>query len=303
MVTRVIGAAKRVTQGLLRHLGDRSYVRVVRLLQQLRHGRFPWPLNLRTPRTWSDKITLLALDADRLIPRARDYTDKLAARALVADTVGDEHLTTLYGIWDRAADIDWDALPHRFVVKTNHGSSFNIVVADKSLLDTTDAAQQLDRWLAVDYSKVHRERQYIGIEPRLFAEEYLGTDAEPAPAIKAQCFGGRVEFFQIEIGPLRDRRYEYVSRHWEPLDLRKYHPPPDTPTPRPTDLKRLITVSEALSAPLPYVRVDLYVIDARILFGEFTLTPGAGQNPWHPRRWDRRLGDLVHLPEPSTEIE
>lgn len=39
----------------------------------------------------------------------------------MAERVGPGILNELYGVWDRASDIDFDALPDAFVLKVNWG--------------------------------------------------------------------------------------------------------------------------------------------------------------------------------------
>jgi hypothetical protein len=43
--------------------------------------------------------------------------------------------------------------------------------------------------------------------------------------------------------------------------------------------------------------VDLYCLPDRIYIGEMTFTPDAGMAQFEPAEWDRRLGDLIELPE------
>ena len=60
--------------------------------------------------------------------------DKYLAREYIKDTVGEEYLIPLIGVWDKVEDIDFDYLPEQFVLKVNWGSGMNIVVKDKSKL-------------------------------------------------------------------------------------------------------------------------------------------------------------------------
>lgn len=40
-----------------------------------------------------------------------------------------------------------------------------------------------------------------------------------------------------------------------------------------------------------FIRVDLYNIDGRIIFGELTNYPGVGLDKFHPSSWDMKLGN------------
>ena len=58
--------------------------------------------------------------------------DKYAVRDYVAKIIGEKYLPKLFGVWDNPSDIDPDALPSRFVLKTNHACHTNILCTDKA---------------------------------------------------------------------------------------------------------------------------------------------------------------------------
>lgn len=49
-------------------------------------------------------------------------------------------------------------------------------------------------------------------------------------------------------------------------------------------------MAEALGRDFDFMRVDLYSIRARTVFGEMTLAPGAGWIPFLPQGYDAVLG-------------
>lgn len=57
----------------------------------------------------------------------------------------------------------------------------------------------------------------------------------------------------------------------------------------------MIEIAEKLSANLPFVRIDLYYVDGRIYFGEYTFFPGNGIEEFNPEEWDLRLGKMIEL--------
>ena len=48
------------------------------------------------------------------------------------------------------------------------------------------------------------------------------------------------------------------------------------PVKRPDKLEEMICMAEKLGEGIPFVRVDLYLADRKIYFGEMTFTPAAG---------------------------
>ena len=57
-------------------------------------------------------------------------------------------------------------------------------------------------------------------------------------------------------------------------------------------------IARVLSEPFRYVRVDLYEVSGKVMFGEMTFTPAGGTYPYY-RTWtkekDLELGKLIEL--------
>jgi hypothetical protein len=53
----------------------------------------------------------------------------------------------------------------------------------------------------------------------------------------------------------------------------------------------MIGIAERLARGQSFLRVDLYD-SGRVYFGEFTVYPGSGFDPFEPRDLDRRLGEI-----------
>ena len=59
-------------------------------------------------------------------------------------------------------------------------------------------------------------------------------------------------------------------------------------------MNEMLDVCRKLSAPFQFVRVDLYVVDSHIYFGELTFTRG-GNEPFNPVESDYMLGKLLGI--------
>ena len=51
----------------------------------------------------------------------------------------------------------------------------------------------------------------------------------------------------------------------------------------------MIKCSEILSKGLPQIRVDWYVVNGKLYFGELTLTDGGGFSDWNTEEWDQKV--------------
>jgi TupA-like ATPgrasp len=54
-----------------------------------------------------------------------------------------------------------------------------------------------------------------------------------------------------------------------------------------------LKAATTLARDFEYVRVDLFVFDNRLYFGELTFTPGGGVLPFTPDRIDYEWGKLL----------
>ena len=60
---------------------------------------------------------------------------------------------------------------------------------------------------------------------------------------------------------------------------------------KPSQFDKMVSLAEKLCEGFSFVRVDLYVIQNNIYFGEMTFTPGGGQAAVFPDEYDYILGE------------
>lgn len=77
-------------------------------------------LNLSNPKTFNEKLQWLKL-YDRK-PEHVEMVDKYAVKRKVVAVIGDEYIIPTLGVWNSAEEIDYDALPSKFVLKCTHDS-------------------------------------------------------------------------------------------------------------------------------------------------------------------------------------
>lgn len=260
-------------------------------------GRDP---DLDSPRTLNEKILWLNLRHDD--PRRTALSDKVAVRDWVRERIGARHLVPVLGVYDDAEDIELDSLPDRFIIKAAHGSGWNLIVRDKRDLDWSLARDTLQDWLTRNYHAHKRERQYRVIKPRLVIEELLLDERGAIPDdYKIWCLRGRTGdtfFVQVDMDRFSNHSRNYYDLDWNLLPFHKADSPPNPEgRPRPARLHEMVEIARELSDDFPLVRVDLYATGDRVYFGEMTFTPDAGMARFQPAEWDRKLGDLIGLPE------
>ncbi len=271
--------------------------------------RFGRPISFSSPTTFNEKLNVLKIspDAERLSP----YADKLAVRSYVSSVLGPDALVPLLGFWRVPEEIDFASLPGAFVFKCNHGSGQNLLVRDKSALDLPAVRRRLRSWIRQNHSIHFCERIYRPIPPRILAEALLCNPSDAVPTdYKIHCFRGHAVFVQVDIDRETRHRRNFYSPSWKPLPFVWSGPLPDGspawpsghPVPRPPQLPALLRAARLLSAPFPYVRVDLYAFPDRIFFGELTFFHGAGLEPFWPASLDSRLSRLLPFPPPPPGL-
>ena len=252
-------------------------------------------LNLDAPETFNEKLHWLMLKYRPSV--VSDLACKYTARGYVARRVGAEVLNELYGVWDDPRAIPFPALPNEFVLKVTWSSGQNVFCRDKSQLDIDGTRRQLAKWMRRSGYWDGREWAYKKIKPRIIAERLLADGDGDVPVdYKFFCFGGKPTIIQVDTQRFTDHRRDLFDPEWQPLPVTLEYPSSGQTIPRPGTLPMMLTIAAALSRPFPFVRVDLYSIEGRAIFGEMTWYPGGGLERFDPGTYDADLGALLVLP-------
>lgn len=260
-------------------------------------------IDWKNPRTFTEKIQWL-----KVYNRKPEYTtmvDKYAVKKYVADRIGEEYIIPTLGVWDTPEDIDWDSLPDQFVVKTTHGGGGCgvVICKDKTNFDKQGAISKLRTSYNSEIYSNLREWPYKNVPKRIIAEKFMvsvkPTASDDLPDYKFFCFNGEPKYCQV----IRDRHtretidfYDMEWRHQEFVGLNPVASNGLTPVARNEHLDDMINICRVLANDTSFVRVDLYVIDDKVYFGELTFYPASGFGTFTPEEWQRKLGDLLTLP-------
>ena len=267
-------------------------------------GRNP---NLSQPTLFSEKVTARKLFDRR--PVFFTLADKLLAREFAAARIGAQHLPKLFTVCERFEEIDFDRLPDKFVIKTNHGSHWVLFVEDKAALDKAAARQMVNRWLRTNYYVNSRECFYKDVKPRIMIEEYLLEDSgAPILDFRLYAFDGAVKFFSIQRRLVVDgkRTITRFTRARERLPDPIASPAPGMPAGGapaaplasiefPANLEQILEIGDRLAQGFDFIRVDLYNPGGRIVYGELTTLPMGGVRPFNPLICDRMFGEEWEL--------
>jgi len=278
-------------------LGDRPGDLVYRLLCSLKfykeHGYYP---RFKKPRTFSEKIWYRML-FDRN-PIWTELSDKLKAKEFVKKRIGERHIVPSLWIGQRAEEIPFEKLPNKFVIKTNHGGGYNIIVTDRESLDRAKTIHKINTWLKASFTYTKflgMAWAYKNIDPKVFIELFIEENGKIPLDYKFFCFSGRVEYLLITYDRFGYHREKHFYKDFTPLDLWNGADQYAGPFIRPENFEEMIEIAENLSAGFDFIRVDLYNIKGKIYFGEFTCYPAGGLARFVPRNWDFIFGEKWNL--------
>lgn len=276
-------------------LSDRTYVR---WLYYSKLGVFP---RLDPPVTFNEKIQWIKLYDRREIYHR--MVDKSTAKEYAEAIIGPGHTLKTYGVWDRPADIDWDALPRQFILKLTAGAGgrSTCICRDKDSFDRKAAIRRLQKDYRRDLYRRYGEWAYKDIPKRVIAEELLQADGpfDVPSDYKFWCFNGKARIVMVGSGRYQKGikpSFHFLDTDWNPLPFWKKYPPAGPTPPRPPQLAEMIEIAEKLSKGISFLRVDLYNEGGKVYFGELTFYPSSGTTPFHPEEWDAIVGEMLLLP-------
>ena len=93
-------------------------------------------------------------------------------------------------------------------------------------------------------------------------------------------------------------KFYYMNTNWElerEMSFDGCNAPSNFSIDKPNCLNELLNVSKVLSEDFPFVRVDFYIVDGKIYFGELTFTPSGGVDSGRKKEADDIMGKLLNI--------
>lgn len=287
-----------LTQGIARRCcsfikDDKLYLSIVYFAY---YGKV---LNWSNPKLFSEKMQWL-----KLYNRKPEYVimaDKIKAKEWVASIIGKEYIIPTLGVWDNVESIDFSRLPNKFVIKCNHNSGTGMCICtNKAELDFVKVKNELKKGLNEDYYRTGREWPYKDIPRMIIAEQFMEDKSNVGDLTdyKFFCFNGVPKFCQV----IRDRStcetIDIYDMDWKKTPFVGLNPDcknGKTEVPRPSKLDIMVDICKKLAYNKPFTRVDLYVINDNIYFGELTFFPMNGWGRFTPTEWNLKIGNMLDI--------
>lgn len=235
--------------------------------------------------------------------------DKYAVKEYVKDKISEEYLIKTLGVYTKASQLDLAKLPDKFVLKAVHTNRHTIIVKDKKEINLWKVRRTLSRWLRSNqYYRTGQEWGYKDIKPKIIAEEFLTEKGRSSLTdYKFFCFDGNPKYLEIHMdrgaGDNYKREIYDLDFNRLPVSKGKKIDVFEATIEKPSNFDEMIEVAKKISQGFPFVRVDLYSIKGKTLFGEMTFYPGDGRSEYYPNKYNKIFGDMIELPPLNGQTE
>ena len=248
-------------------------------------------LNIQNPKLFSEFIQHRKVyDHDPIYPV---LVDKIEVKKYIESLLGSSWVTPT--IWSGSTlDIEiLKRLEFPYVIKASHSSGQNIFITRDKNPNWIELEAATKSWMDHPYSPHLYEWPYNKVQPQILVEPFLGNGIDTPEDYKLYIFGGRVEMIQVDYGRHTRHSRAFYSPEWLPLSIstkgykqeRKLHEPP-------RNLDAIPKAGSVIARSIPFVRVDFYDLETGPKFGEITLFPGSGFEPFRPFSSEVELGHL-----------
>ncbi len=262
---------------------------------------FKKELNLENPCSFNEKIQWL-----KLYDRRPEYTtmvDKYLVKEYVGNIIGTQYIIPTLGVWDSFGEIDFEKLPDRFVLKCTHDSGGLAICKNKETFDFKSARKKIEKSLKRNYFYTGREWPYKDVVPRIIAESYLDVKGKMVPEdYKIYCMNGEPKYIVVFHNRFDNSKLlseTVYDVNWKPqnFSLDEHFAISDLTEPRPECLDELLDITKKLCKDMAQVRIDYYIVNNQIYFGEITLYTASGFQRMIPESLDLELGKQLILPQ------
>ncbi|WP_123955327.1 ATP-grasp fold amidoligase family protein [Flavobacterium cheongpyeongense] len=252
-------------------------------------------LNLETPKEFMEKIQWLKLYHYK--EEYGQYVDKFDVRSFVETKIGKEYLNEIIGVYNTVDEIDFENLPKQYVIKGTHGSGYNLIVKNALLINKESERNKLSKFLRSNYYNKYRETIYKNIKPRLLIEKYISNCDEGLIDYKFYCFHGQPKYILVKKVENGKEKKCFYNLNWKKIIINDSDENwLESEIQKPANFNEMLNIASVLSDQFIFIRVDLYSIDDKILFGELTFFPTGGHKRFPIECLNIEMGNLIKLP-------
>lgn len=222
-------------------------------------------------------------------------SDKYKVREFVSKNIGEQYLIELLACENEISDLKFETLPEQFVIKTNFGSGSEHIeiVKNKSLINKLNIERKFNLAMKSQYKgSILGETQYDFIDKRIIVEKFIDNNGKDIDDFKFHIFNSKNGFLQIDFDRFTNHKRNLYDLNFKQLDFELCHSGGKYNLPSIDKLQKMKEIALKLSQGFDYVRIDLYLVNEQILFGEMTFTPGSGLEKFSTLKADKLYGQM-----------
>jgi len=225
-------------------------------------------------------------------------SDKIQVRDYISHTIGEEYLIPLLHTTDNPETLFELETLKDTVVKPNHGSGMvKVFTEEPDFIEKYKLIEGCEAWLKCDYSHESREIHYRYIKPQIMVEQRIGDEKSTAIDYKFHMFNKQDGHFEYVLQVIFNRSDNqplsmlFYVNNLDTCFYRRFDTGLDIRANR-ASLEKALALSKKLASDFDYVRIDWYISQDKVYFGELTFTPGAGLMPVLKHGLDEMMGNM-----------
>jgi len=280
------------------------YFNAYELSDYLYYDMFKRHIDWENPEDINEKMQWLKFYTDT--SKWPELADKYRVREWVKSKGLEHILNKLYAVFKNEKEIDLSVLPQSFVLKLNNGCKDRLIIRDKNQQNIKDVYRHFKKHRKKTKGPRTAEHYYLKIKPCVILAEKLLIDnksnSELVMDYKFYCFHGEPKYIELINGRTEESQSTYIMQiydmNWNYLEGVIKNEPGDNihnKCPKPESFEEMKKICRILSADFPFVRVDLYEIDGKPIFGEMTFTPNAGRDDEYTQGFLYQMGNNIDL--------
>lgn len=271
-------------------LSNSVYSNLLFRVNSIRLKRPYYKLDIDYPKTFTEKINYIKFNIRNDFSAV--VADKFEVRKFVAKRAGEQVLIPLLKVYDRPEEIDLSRFDEDIILKMTNGSGGNLMVRKGHEIRNDYAIKFFKKNFKKNIYLFSREWHYKNVKPKIVAEKLLSDNLND---YKFFCTKDGPFAVQVDVDRFTNHKRNLYDLDWNLLPYKIRYENSDCAVPKPENLNRMIEVSKKLCADFMFSRIDLYDFEDTVYFGEITLHPGGGGEPFDSKASDLAFGKYVDL--------
>lgn len=280
------------------YMKKEQFQKEIRKVKNLFFKRMGYELNYENPQSYNEKV--IWKQYNNTNPLLHFVDDKYLVRSYLRNFLGKEEankiLVPLFAVFTDP-NIDIANLPEEYVIKSTRGSGTNRIVIKDNPVTQQELTALCVYWLRRDPAWYTRW-EYMSdkeITRRIIIEKLLRDKHGNIPDdYRFYIIHGKCQLVMYNTPFQSDgvRATGFYTAAWEKLNVHRRGKKWQEAScvEKPNRWEEAVQLAEKLAEPFDMVRIDLYIFDDKIYFGEFTHNPGAGLTKFEPIEYDFELG-------------